>query len=71
MPKVRFTADFDFKPTPQTTIAFKAGQESLVTTPCAEAAIAKGRAVAIEEAPPAGIAQTIARKSRRKKPTNG
>lgn len=45
MPWVRFTADFDFKPKPQVTLAFRAGQEKNVTTPCAEAAIAKGKAV--------------------------
>lgn len=41
MPWVQFTADFDWKPTPQVTIAYRAGQRLLVTTPCANAAIAK------------------------------
>jgi len=45
MPWVRFTADFDFKPMPTVTQAYRAGQVVLVTTPCAEAAIAKGKAV--------------------------
>ena len=45
MPWLRFTANFDWKPKPQVTIAFKAGQEKNVPTPCAEAALAKGVAV--------------------------
>lgn len=45
MPWVRFLTDFDWKPKPQVTLAFRAGQEENVTTPCAEAAIAKGKAV--------------------------
>lgn len=45
MPWLRFTANFDWKPRPQVTQAFLAGQERNVTTPCAEAAIAKGVAV--------------------------
>ena len=44
MPRVKFVADFDWKPTPAVTIAFKAGWTGLVTTPCAELAVAKGRA---------------------------
>lgn len=47
MPWLRFTADFDWKPRPQVTQAFLAGQERNVTTLCAEAAIAKGRAVRV------------------------
>lgn len=46
-PWVQFTADFDFRPKPAVTLAFKAGQRRLVTTPCATAAIAAGRAVPI------------------------
>lgn len=45
MPWVRFTADFDFKPKPNVTQAFQEGQERNVTTPCADAAIANGKAV--------------------------
>lgn len=44
MPWVRFTQAFDWKPQPSVTIAYQAGQVKLVTTPCAEAAIAKGKA---------------------------
>lgn len=44
MPWVRFTADFDFKPKPAVTIAYRAGDDKLVTTPCANAAIALGKA---------------------------
>ncbi|KAB2743544.1 hypothetical protein [Brucella anthropi] len=42
MPWVRFTADFDWKPMPQVTVAYRKGQCRLVTTPCANAAVAKG-----------------------------
>jgi len=45
MPWVKFTADFDWKPTRQTTVAYRAGDEKLVTTPCAKAAVAAGKAV--------------------------
>lgn len=45
MPWVRFSADMDFKPTPQVTIAYRAGDVKLVTTACAKRAVALGRAV--------------------------
>lgn len=45
MPWIRFTSDFDFRPRPQVTIAYKAGMHLLVTTACADLAVAKGRAV--------------------------
>lgn len=44
MPWVRFTADFDWKPKPTVTMAYKAGDTKLVTTPCARQAKALGRA---------------------------
>lgn len=44
MPRVKFTADFDWKPTRQVTIAYRAGDLEMVTTPCANAAIAAGKA---------------------------
>lgn len=44
MPRVRFSEDFDWKPTKRVTIAYLAGSEELVTTPCAAAAIAAGKA---------------------------
>nr|WP_278377191.1 hypothetical protein [Brucella anthropi] len=40
MPWVYFTADFDWKPNPQVTVAYREGQRLLVTTPCANAALA-------------------------------
>lgn len=68
MPRVKFLADFDWKPTPQTTIGYRAGQMVLVTTPCAEKAIALGKAERVDlPAPDAGVAATIAKKTRRKK----
>ncbi|WP_189353852.1 hypothetical protein [Mesorhizobium sp. M2A.F.Ca.ET.039.01.1.1] len=42
---VRFTADFDWKPTSQSIIAYKAGMEQNVTRACAEAALAVEKAV--------------------------
>jgi hypothetical protein len=42
MPWVEFTDDFDWKPKPQITIAYRAGFKGNVTTPCAQAAVAKG-----------------------------
>ncbi|MGU3577094.1 hypothetical protein ACLBWZ_16385 [Brucellaceae bacterium C25G] len=47
MPRVRFMAAFDWKPKPQVTIAYPEGFEGLVTTPCAEKAIAANKAVRI------------------------
>jgi len=49
--RVRFTHDFDYKPTAQSTIAYKAGMEETVKRECAEQAIAAGKA---EEVKPAG-----------------
>lgn len=43
MPWFRFTGDFDFKPQPSVTIAFKAGDKKLVTLACADAAKAAGK----------------------------
>lgn len=43
---VIFTADYDFKPTPMTTIAYKAGWSGSVTRRCGEQAIADGKAQA-------------------------
>lgn len=47
MPRITFTADFDWAP-PELNgrwlRAYKAGMTELVTTPCAAAAIAAGRA---------------------------
>ncbi|WP_181182627.1 hypothetical protein [Mesorhizobium sp. B3-1-9] len=42
---VRFTADFDWKPTPQSIIAYKAGMEQNVTRVCAAAALSVEKAV--------------------------
>jgi hypothetical protein len=47
---VRFTADFDFKPKPQVTLAFLAGEERNVTRDCAEKAVAAGKAVRVKKA---------------------
>ena len=46
---VRFLADFDFKPRPQVTIAYRRGQAANVTTPCAAQATATGKAVRIKK----------------------
>lgn len=48
MARVRFTKDFDYKPKPNTTIAYLAGSEETVRRECADQAIALGRAVEID-----------------------
>lgn len=48
MPWVRFTAPYDHKPTPMVTQAYAAGAEVLVTTACAKAAVAAGKAERIK-----------------------
>lgn len=42
---VRFTNDFEWWPSPQVTISYKAGSVLNVTRRCAAEAVAKGRAV--------------------------
>lgn len=39
VPRLKFNKDFDFKPTSQSTVAYKAGWEGPVTQACAEAAL--------------------------------
>lgn len=51
--RVRFTKDFDYKPTSQSTIAYRAGMEETVKRECGDQAIAAGKA---EEVRPAGRA---------------
>ncbi len=46
MPWVRFTRDFDWKPKPAVTVAYRAGTTVNVTRACAAQAIERGRAVA-------------------------
>ncbi len=48
MARVRFLDDFDYKPTPMSTIAYKAGMEMTVKRECADEAIANGKAVEID-----------------------
>jgi hypothetical protein len=45
MPRVRFIADFDYKPTRAVTVEYKAGMQCLVKRDCADQAIAAGKAV--------------------------
>lgn len=42
--RVRFIADFDYSPTKQITIAYKAGMVEFVRLECAQQAIAAGKA---------------------------
>lgn len=44
MARVKFTENFDYKPTPQVTIAYEAGWEGTVRRECAEEAFAAGKA---------------------------
>jgi len=59
MPKVRFTKDYDFKPTMQSTIGFKAGYEGMITTAAAEAAAAAGAGEVTEKDAPAKDAKPV------------
>lgn len=69
--RVRFLTDYDYKPTPGSTVAYRAGWSGLVRKECAERAVALGKAeyVAVAAAP-AGIAATIARRRRKPKVSN-
>lgn len=49
MARVRFTDDYDYKPTVQSTIAYKAGMEMTVRQECAAAAVAAGKAVLLDK----------------------
>lgn len=48
MAKVLFTHDFDYKPTPQVTIGYRAGMKKTVKRACAEQAIAARKAVSLD-----------------------
>ncbi len=64
--RVTFLSDFDYKPRPQITMAYKAGETRLVHIACAVLAVARGKAEYVTvKGPPAGIAATIARKVKR------
>lgn len=52
MARVLFTHDFDYKPTRQVTIGYRAGMKKTVKRDCAERAIAAGKAVSIDRAIP-------------------
>lgn len=47
MARVKFLADFDYKPVPACTIEYKAGMILTVKRDCARKAIAAGKAVAV------------------------
>lgn len=68
--RVRFLADFDYKPEQRVTIAYQAGSVQFVRLECAQRAVAAGKAEYVSlPAPPAGIAATIAKKKSRRKGT--
>lgn len=48
MPWVRFLSDYDWKPRPSTTVAFRSGDIKFVTRACASRALAAGKAEPIE-----------------------
>ena len=48
MARVKFTHDFDYKPTAQTTIAYLAGMELTVRRECADQAVTAGKAVEVQ-----------------------
>ncbi len=45
MARLRFIADFDYKPLPSVTIAYRAGMTCVVKRDCYDQAIAAGKAV--------------------------
>ncbi|MEI4482229.1 MULTISPECIES: hypothetical protein [unclassified Phyllobacterium] len=49
MARVKFTHDFDYKPTPNITIGYLAGREETVKQDCADKAIAAGKAVSMDK----------------------
>lgn len=53
MARVRFTADFDYRPpdAPRVLIAYKAGMSLTVKRDCAEKAVAAGKAVSLDPPP--------------------
>ncbi|KKB86465.1 hypothetical protein VW29_02600 [Devosia limi DSM 17137] len=51
MTKVRFSKDFDFKPSDQATIGYKAGWTGTVTQACAKAGEAAGVGEIVEADP--------------------
>lgn len=62
--RIRFVENWDWKPSPMATIAYRAGQTYFVRLECAEKALRLGKAVAVETGGPlAGIAATIAKKA--------
>lgn len=48
MARVRFTADFDYRPTKVSTIAYKKGMVETVRRECADQAVAEGKAVELK-----------------------
>ncbi|KQQ70919.1 hypothetical protein ASF70_18920 [Rhizobium sp. Leaf321] len=60
--RVKFTDNFDYKPTSQSTIGYLAGMEETVKRECGEAAIAAGKAEELTEAggKPSGKSSTDA-----------
>lgn len=44
VPRLKFKKDWDFKPSSQSTVGYKAGWEGPVTQACADAAVAAGAA---------------------------
>lgn len=48
MARVKFTRDYDWKPTSQSTVAYKADQEYTVRRECADAAVKAGAATELD-----------------------
>lgn len=64
--RVKFLVDYDYKPSPRVTIAYKAGDTRLVHLACATRAVKLGKAEYVTvKGPSQGIAATIARKVKR------
>ncbi len=61
MPTIRFLRDFDWRPRRQVTVAYRAGREYLVTTPCAERAVSEQAAEYVGD-------QTVERRKTKRAP---
>jgi hypothetical protein len=51
MARVRFIANFDYKPTARTTIGYEAGWSGTVKRDCADKAVAAGKAELLDAKP--------------------
>lgn len=71
MPRVRFVSDYDYKPKPGVTIAYKTSWSGLVHRACAERAVALGKAEYVAVAGPPPSEAIVRSKRTRRGPADG